>query len=211
MASLRIARAEPNREHLEVILRLIEDARSWLWTKRTSMWETPWPDRERRDARVLAGLGRGKTWIVWAEDLAVATVTISTRANPDIWKGPACTCDLSERAVYVHRLITARRFAGWGLGAELIDWAGLRGQNAYGAKWIRIDVWSSNRALHEYYLSKGFMRCGSCSDPNYSPSGALFQKRVPDIVIPVSPLFTESEDAHYGDSCHPPRGMAAVR
>jgi hypothetical protein len=40
---------------------------------------------------------------------------------------PPHACDLAERAVFVHRLITARKFAGSGLGAELIDWAGLRG------------------------------------------------------------------------------------
>ena len=104
-----------------------------------------------------------------------ATITITTRRNNAVWAKPACTADLAERAVFVHRLITSRKYAGLGLGAELIDWAGLRGCREYGAKWIRIDVWRTNTGLHDYYKSKGFKPCGTCADPDY-PSGALFRE-----------------------------------
>ena len=97
---------------------------------------------------------------------------------------------ISRTGGYAHRLITARDYAGRGLGADLIDWAGLRGQRLYGAKWIRIDVWTSNAALHDYYGETGFERCGSCADPGY-PSGALFQKRVSAITESRFPPFTE--------------------
>ena len=176
---------------LDAVLGLIDEARGWLGTKRTDQWKIPWPTPEERNARVLAGLKNGKTWIVWDGNTAAATVTIAMGANPDVWKNPACECDLSERAVYAHRLITAREYAGSGLGAELMDWAGLRGRRKNRARWIRIDVWSSNTALHDYYLDKGFIRCGSCDDPQY-PSGALFQKPVSAIRKPIRPQFTES-------------------
>ena len=100
---------------------------------------------------------------------------------------------LAEWAVFVHRLITARKYAGRGLGAELIDWAGLRGQRLYGARWIRIDVWSTNQGLHDYYMKRGFQPCGFCADPAY-PSGALFQKPVSAIERPGIPQFVESPD-----------------
>jgi energy-coupling factor transporter ATP-binding protein EcfA2 len=48
-------------------------------------------------------------------------------------------------------------------------------------------------ALHDYYMKKGFERCGTCPDPDY-PEGALFQKSVSNIVIPTSPLFNGFED-----------------
>lgn len=118
-----------------------------------------------------------KTWIVWDGDTAAATVTIAINANTDVWQNPACTCDLSEKAIYVHRLITARKYAGTGLGEELVNWAGLRGKRRNRAKWIRIDVWTSNEALHTYYKDIGFVACGECPDPRY-PSGALFQKQL---------------------------------
>ena len=93
--------------------------------------------------------------------------------------------------MFVHRLITSRKYARLGLGAELIDWAGLRGGREYGAKWIRIDVWSTNTGLHDYYISKGFRPCGTCADPDY-PSGALFEKPVAGIRVPAYPKFTET-------------------
>lgn len=94
-------------------------------------------------------------------------------------------------SVFVHRLITSRKYAGLDLGAELIDWAGLRSVREYGARWIRIDVWTSNTGLHEYYMSKGFKRGGTCTDPNHPP-GALFQKPVAGIKAPGHPNFIES-------------------
>jgi hypothetical protein len=186
---------QANAQHLDTVLGLIDDARTRLWTKDTDQWEKPWPTAAARDARVLKGLQNGKTWIVWDGAIAAATVTIATAYNPAVWTKPTCTCDLNERAVYVHRLITARKYAGCGLGAELIDWAGLRGRRKNRARRIRIDVWSTNTGLHDYYVSKGFKPCGHCADPDY-PSGALFEKPVAEIVAPRFPKFTETS----GDS-----------
>ena len=178
-------------EDMTIILGLIEEASEWLQAKGLDQWKEPWPDRAQRDARVLRGLENGKTWLVRDEGIPVATVTMATRHNGKVWTKPECTCNLGERAVYVHRLITARSHAGRGLGGELIDWAGRRARRDYGAKWIRIDVWTSNIALHDYYLKNGFQQCGWCADPTY-PSGALFQKLAAQIGENDTPLFTES-------------------
>jgi ribosomal protein S18 acetylase RimI-like enzyme len=172
---MRIERARATRKDLKAVLGLIDEASTWLRTKDTDQWAKPWPDRKGRNARVKQGLKGGKTWIVWDGNIPAATVTIAEQANVNVWS--ECECDLSEKAVYVHRLITAREYAGEGLGEQLIDWAGLRGQDHKRAKWIRIDVWSSNQALHEYYTKRGFEPCGKCGNPDY-PSGALFQKPV---------------------------------
>jgi len=199
--TMRIACALPTRENLEAVLGMVDEARGWLWTIDTDQWATPWPDEKARDARVLRGLQARKTWIVWDGDIPAATVTATTRKNASVWAQPACACDLAERAVFVHRLITARKYAGRGLGAELIDWTGLRGQRLYGAKWIRIDVWSTNTRLHDYYLNRGFEPCGLCADPSY-PSGALFQKPVSAIKKPSVPQFMVSPDQSGADG-HP--------
>jgi GNAT superfamily N-acetyltransferase len=188
VATMRIACATD--EDQEVVLGLIEDARTWLRTKDTNQWEEPWPSQDERDGRVRKGLEGGKTWIVWDGKTPAATVTIARDHNPTVWSGPACTCNPKENAVYVHRLITARSHAGWGLGAALIDWAGLHAARQYGAKWIRIDVWTSNTALHDYYWKRGFRSCGFCSDSRY-PSGALFQKPVEEIEKNNAPKFKD--------------------
>jgi GNAT superfamily N-acetyltransferase len=175
-------------DHFDTVVSLIDEASAWLRTKGPNQWAAPWPDRNGRDARVLRGLARGKTWIAWDGGTAAATVTLAARPNLKVWSRPGCVCDLSERAVYAHRLITARSHAGSGLGAQLIDWAGLQARGEYGARWIRIDVWSTNIALHKYYLGTGFEACGSCDDPDY-PSGRLFQKRTALIEAAGIPLL----------------------
>ena len=186
---MRIKQATP--DDLDVIVGLIDEASTWLQNKETDQWARPWPDRKARDARVLAGLTNGKTWIAWDGGTPAATVTLAARANPAVWSKPACTCDLSQRAVYVHRLITSRDYSGWDLGVELVDWAGLRGRRRYGATWVRIDVWTTNNGLHGYYTKRGFQPCGLCADPDY-PSGALFQKSVYDMSVPSFPQFAEA-------------------
>jgi GNAT superfamily N-acetyltransferase len=193
MIPMRIAQATA--EDLDAVLGLAGEASAWLKSKGTDQWQTAWPDESERNTRVLNGLRNGETWIVWDEDIPAATVTITTEHDPRVWSKPACTCDLGEPAAYVHRLITARNYSRRGLGAELIGWAGLRGLRDYGAQWIRVDVWTSNKALHDYYLNTGFEPCGFCADPGY-PSGALFQKLVAAIVKPSIPQLTESASLH---------------
>lgn len=177
---LRIAAAEntATKKDLPVVVGLIEDARKWLATKGTDQWANPYPDADRKLARVQEGIDRGETWIVWDGTVAAATVTIKTERNGVVWSKQTTDCDLSEPAIYVHRLIAGRGYAGLGLGAELIDWAGLWGCRSYGAKWVRIDVWTSNIALHKYYMGTGFEQCGMYKDDPLYPSGALFQKPV---------------------------------
>ena len=189
---MRIALATT--EDFNAILGLIDEAAAWLRTKDTNQWATPWPDRDARDARVLRGLAGKKTWIVWDGDVAAATVTLTPRLNARVWSRPGSTADLSERAIYAHRLITARSHRGQGLGAQLIDWAGLGARNDYGAAWIRIDVWRTNTALHDYYMTMGFEPCGFCADPDY-PSGRLFQKRTARIEASDTPLLNQPSPA----------------
>jgi GNAT superfamily N-acetyltransferase len=192
--TMRIERARNTRSNRKAAFRLIDEAGTWLRTKDTDQWAEPWPNRKARDGRVRRDLADGKTWIVWDGKTPAAMVTIAEQANPCVWSG--CECDLSEPAVYVHRLVTARGYAGCGLGAELIDWAGMRGHRLNGAKWIRIDVWTSNTALHQYYKMARFEPCGYCTDPAY-PSGALFQKPVSEIgELAIPHVVGTSADFH---------------
>jgi GNAT superfamily N-acetyltransferase len=164
-------------DDLNIVLDMIADASRWLKTRGTDQWAKPWPDREQRDERVRRGLANKKTFILRDGDTPAATVTVANWHNPEVWVSGHCTCDLTERAVYLHRLITARKYAGRRLGEKLIDWAAERARARYGAKWVRIDVWTTNTELHRYYESLGFERCGTCPIPGY-PSRALFQKAI---------------------------------
>jgi hypothetical protein len=46
---------------------------------------------------------------------------------------------------------------------------------AAGARWIRLDAWKDNRALHDYYLRSGFQHVRTVNF-SHRGSGALFQR-----------------------------------
>jgi GNAT superfamily N-acetyltransferase len=154
-----------------VIIGLIDAAAYWLRTKNTDQWAEPWPSEEDRHHRIRRDLLAGKTWIAWNGRSPVATITADSK-DSEIWPRRA----RRERAVYVSRLVVSRDQAGQGIGAALLDWAGATAQRRYGARWIRVDVWTTNHALHAYYLRQGFEFYGYCEQADHYPTAALFQK-----------------------------------
>jgi predicted N-acetyltransferase YhbS len=156
-----------------VILTLIDAAAKWLSTKGTDQWREPWPDEPGRNARVLDDLRRGKTWL--AEDGATVAATITLDpADNGVWPAER----RREPAVYLRRLIVDRRYRGLNVGAKLLDWASDLAERKHQSQWIRIDVWTTNFALHDYYRAQGFAEAGLrdlADDPDY-PSRALFER-----------------------------------
>lgn len=170
---------------LKLVLYMIDGAADWLRTKDTDQWAKPWPSPKKRDDRVKRGLAGGATWIVEDDGIPVATITCEPGANPVGWT----TWEQGEPTVYVSRLVVNRDYAGQGIGAELINWAGLWARRQYGAQWIRIDVWTNNIALHHYYEKLGFwfVRFGI----TMYPSAALFQKPTASINASSAPRLNE--------------------
>jgi ribosomal protein S18 acetylase RimI-like enzyme len=171
----RIRRAVPG--DIPAILGLIGSAAAWLQRyKNTDQWAKPWPTEDERDARIARGVSRKSTWIVEQDGALAGTITCRDKGLPKLWTAE----ELAEPAVYVCRLITSREQAGRGLGAALIDWAGLRGIDGWAAESIRVDVWTTNTALHDYYKGQGFehLRTLQFTDPWEYPSAALFQKPI---------------------------------
>jgi ribosomal protein S18 acetylase RimI-like enzyme len=160
-----------NERDLDVIVSLIDAAAGWLRTKNTDQWAQPWPSEEDRGHQILRDLRAGKTWIAWDGDSPAATITADPQDNP-IWPIEA----RQERAVYVCRLVVSRGHAGRNLGGGLLDWAGLRALQRYAARWVRVDVWTTNVTLHAYYRRQGFEFYGFCDALAEYPSAALFQK-----------------------------------
>jgi GNAT superfamily N-acetyltransferase len=170
---------------LDVITSLIDTAADWLRTKNTDQWAQPWPSEHDRSHRILRDLRAGKTWIAWdMSGSPAATITADPDDSP-IW--PRET--MRDRAVYVSRLVVNRSHANQGIGASLLDWTGLRARRRFGARWVRVDVWTTNTALHEYYRAQGFDFCGFSDAINHYPSAALFQKATEQIRLPQRVLF----------------------
>jgi GNAT superfamily N-acetyltransferase len=178
MRPFTLSRAVP--AQAQVIEELGDDARQWLRGKNTDQWLIPWRGPAGRAQRVLRDIADGHAWIAWDGDLAVATITVgfaAPLAAPDTPVWPART--LAEKAIYVHRVIVRRSYAGLGLGAALLDWATGFSLRTTGTPLLRIDVWTDNWALHDYYRRRGFafVEFRSAKElPDY-PSRALFERR----------------------------------
>jgi RimJ/RimL family protein N-acetyltransferase len=160
----------------EILIRLIDAAGAWLRDEKGStQWNRPWPTRAARDQRIRDGLIGGRTWIVWDGDVAAASVTIEQTGSPALWTAD----ERRTPAVYLHRLVLKRQYAGRGLGARLINWAAQQGflENPE-ATCIRIDTWTDNHGLHKYYEGQGFKFVAVRDTPDGCPSGRLFQRPI---------------------------------
>jgi GNAT superfamily N-acetyltransferase len=183
---LVLRRATP--DDFEAVRSLLREASRWLGTRNTDQWAVPWPDENGRNTNIERAIRAGRTWIVVNDESRPAATLTASPNHHGIWPEP----DRRDPAVYVRRITVSRspEYAGYGLGAQLLDWAGLRGHRDYGALWVRVDVWTTNTKLHDYYLRQGFEHCGQCPIPGY-PSAALFQKPVESIKVPEALLFRE--------------------
>jgi GNAT superfamily N-acetyltransferase len=142
---------------VDTILAMRRERAEWLRQLGQSQWQVPWP----RSA-VTAAVSTGQTWMLWDGEERIGTLTLSAWSETDeLWrisptKGPHWT-GLGDPydALYLSKLMIWRSRSGAGLGAELIDWASGRAYDA-GVTWLRIDAWTTNTALHRYYLALGF-------------------------------------------------------
>lgn len=176
-------------DDMNTISSLIDQAAAWLTTKDTDQWAAPWPTPDARDARVTRNIRGGSTWIAEYRGEPIATITYRETGNQKLWTPE----ERLTPAVYLSRLIVNRKHAGDHIGEALIDWAGCRALQAWKAQLIRIDVWTTNFALHDYYTKRGFrfLRICETAGPLIYPSAALFEKPTAEVNEAAAARFTE--------------------
>jgi GNAT superfamily N-acetyltransferase len=167
-------------EDTEDVHRLVREAADWLRrSKDTDQWAEPWPNRAGHRDRIRTDLNKGKTWLLRDGVTVAGTITIDTEEPVDADERPVWPAHKSpEPAIYVRRLIVGRRYSGIGLGAAMLDWAAEAATEEYQATLLRIDVWTTNRGLHEYYEGQLFARREARDPgelPDY-PAQALFER-----------------------------------
>ena len=76
------------------------------------------------------------------------------------------------------------------------DSPGMLGIRQRRAMWIRVDVWTTNLALHDYYRDQGFGYLRTVPFPHYwdYPSAALFQKATTEIDGASAARFEMAEE-----------------
>lgn len=125
-----------------------QDAAAWLAGQGSDQWSTPYPED-----LLHASIKAGDVFLFHREDARepVATVTLDTHADPALWKPE----EVDESALYIHKLTLAQPGSGSGLGTRILDWCGDRAAKA-GARWLRLDAWTTNTSLQAYYRKHGF-------------------------------------------------------
>jgi len=165
---------------LPTVLDVLDEAAAWLQSRGIQQWPAQFggTDGWRAD-RIADYVERGEAWIVRAGDEPVAVFNVTDKADPDYADGwPHGPGD----ALYVYRMAVRRVWAGHGVGAMILNWAGTRAQ-ALGLSWVRLDCHRQNRPLQLYYESQGFARVGTlvrviddAGTPYTRGSGALYQR-----------------------------------
>jgi GNAT superfamily N-acetyltransferase len=115
---MRIATATP--DQLDTLVAFRDEAAEWLASRGIDQWQQPWPTEDLMVEGILRNVRAGDTFIVWDDGTPAATITVDRWANPDLWTEQ----EAAEPALYAHKVTVARAYAGQGLGAELLDWAG---------------------------------------------------------------------------------------
>ncbi|WP_319044852.1 GNAT family N-acetyltransferase [Kribbella solani] len=121
---------------------------------------------------MLSSIRAGEVYMVRASASAdaCATVTLDQDADTELWTPE----ERAEPSRYVHKLTVDRQFAGTGLGARILNWAGDQAARE-GAAWLRLDAWTTNPKLHDYYVRQGFEHLRTVTDSGVV-SGWLAQR-----------------------------------
>jgi GNAT superfamily N-acetyltransferase len=141
---VKITPAAP--DDLARLLAFREEAAAWLSELGSDQWKRPYPAD-----RLLATIEAGTVFMVRDGEATAATVTLTSEAEDGLWTAG----ELSEPSMFINKLTVARSHAGRNIGGQLLDWAGDRAYHA-GAKWLRLDAWTTNEGLQSYYLQQDF-------------------------------------------------------
>lgn len=146
-------------------------AATWLAAKGTDQWSDAGLSAETFTSRVHSSIAAGETWVAEVDGAPAATIAVDEWANPGLW-----TPAEQQESVMVHRMLTDPRFRGHGLGTVLLDQADRIAQ-ARSKRFVRLDAWTTNKQLHDYYERQGFRLVRIVPDFT-TRSAALFERAV---------------------------------
>ncbi|MEU7291706.1 GNAT family N-acetyltransferase [Streptomyces exfoliatus] len=133
-------------EDLDVLLAFRQEAAAWLSDLGTDQWQRPYPAD-----RLLSTIEAGVVFMVRDGSVTAATITLTPEAEEGLWSEQ----ELRQESLFVNKLTVARTHAGQDLGGRLLDWASDQAYRS-GVMWLRLDAWTTNKPLQDYYLRHGF-------------------------------------------------------
>ncbi|GEM33026.1 hypothetical protein NN3_40330 [Nocardia neocaledoniensis NBRC 108232] len=158
---------------LPLICRLRVQRTAWLTTRGSDQWTVA---GRGRPIEIFAGavgraLDAGETWIAEVDGEPAGTITVNHRADPGLW----APWELAESMI-VHFMIVDLHFAGLQIGHRMLEHAARLAEKKH-RDWVRLDAWTSNRELHDYYRRAGFTLARIAGPLASGPSCALFERR----------------------------------
>ncbi|MFD7509392.1 GNAT family N-acetyltransferase [Streptomyces sp. NPDC059853] len=159
-------------DDVPLILGMLDGAVEWLVARgRTGQWGTePWSARPKAVARVGEIVAGGEPWIAEIDGEPAGTLTLTPHPAPYV-------AAVDEPEVYVHLLVTDRRFAGRGVGAALLEHARAEARRK-DISLVRVDCYAGDDGrLEAYYRSQGFALVEHFTANGDWP-GALLAQRV---------------------------------
>ncbi|MBT9251445.1 GNAT family N-acetyltransferase [Bacillus halotolerans] len=145
-----------DREDAEQITGLLVRTAEWLRDRGSDQWSGL---LEGHDSHDIVGSIESGLVFVFQKDQELAGV-VMLLPEPSEWDRTLWGDEGHEESIYLHRLAVSRRFAGNGLGAEILTWTET-GVEYPGKKRIRLDCVADNDALHSFYRRMGYEFKGS--------------------------------------------------
>ncbi|MBF6225684.1 GNAT family N-acetyltransferase [Nocardia abscessus] len=180
---------------LGTICRLRVQRTAWLTARGSDQWTVAGRGLpiEIFARAVGHALDAGETWIAEVAGEPAGTITVNDRADAGLWS----RWELDD-SVIVHFMIVDLRFAGRRVGHRMLAHAGMLARHQQ-REWVRLDAWTSNTDLHDYYRSAGFRLVRVAGPLVLGPSRALFERRVdswePELPVPVPAVARSAASA----------------
>jgi ribosomal protein S18 acetylase RimI-like enzyme len=166
MTAIRILPARP--DDLGRYLDLLEEVDDWLARRGIKQGR---PGSFRLSAAYYAeSIERGEVQLVFAGDELVGTFRLLLR-EPIVWPDV-----VEDDGVYVYNVAVRRSWAHRGLGRQVLDWASHRAA-VLGRCRVRLDCFSDNAFLRDYYTRAGFEDRGDIEAHYPAPVGTLWLRR----------------------------------
>ena len=131
--------------HAGIVAGILQEAAAWAERAHARLWL----ESELEPEAILAEVRAGQYFLARAFGEAVATLRYQLE-DPLFWPDAA-----AGEAAYVHRLAVRRAWAGRGLAAQMLSWAGRRAL-ADGRSLLRLDTDITRPKLRALYTSCGF-------------------------------------------------------
>lgn len=154
MAKFQIMLAKE--EDLEAIHILIVDRCKWFIEQQINQWKIGYYPIRYNVEYFHKQMKENELYVVKDKNKIIGVILLKNE-DKDYWQD-------EKKAFYIHHLTTHINYHG--IGKMLIQFA-VEHAKECGKEYLRLDCFSSNVKLNEYYESLGFELCGSGGDEYY--------------------------------------------